>query len=258
MSNMDDKMQAVNEAVKELKSHARKTSKKEEADKPIMYKITLSDKKSRVVAGKDSTFSFFVEDLSEFEKRWLPRACYDTERINRYYKSKFGDIITDNGEDKTELNIVQSNTYEVVSTKDFEYHNKKVRLLNGNLNEVILKFKTLKVSLMVIKYGKEYKLVGKYFGLGCFKIEEYNGRKFKTDMGFFGNPIAAYICREFDWEFMEKSKKYAKFYHKQKNLYDCDTIAAFVWLPLQDVKRDYKINELNDYELAYLLRDIVD
>lgn len=47
-----------------------------------MFKITLYD--NNCCPTSDGTFSFFVDDLENFEKHWLPlQARHDVETIDR-------------------------------------------------------------------------------------------------------------------------------------------------------------------------------
>ena len=78
-----------------------------------MYKITLYDKNCSPIC--DRTTFWFVEDLEQFEKNWLPLQCkYNVSTIEKYYRSKFGEVVTDYYSDNEELNIVQSVNCEIL------------------------------------------------------------------------------------------------------------------------------------------------
>ena len=69
-----------------------------------MYKITLYDYCCCPIC--DGTVSFFVDNLEDFEKNW--KKCLgdrDKERVERFERSKNGEIVVDYYSDDEELNI---------------------------------------------------------------------------------------------------------------------------------------------------------
>ena len=94
-----------------------------------MYKITLYDQKCSPIC--DGTTFWFVEDLEKFEKNWIPLQCrIGVEVVERYYRSKFGEVVTDYYSTDPSLNIVQSVECEILEEKVFEYKDKEVELIN--------------------------------------------------------------------------------------------------------------------------------
>ena len=88
-----------------------------------MYKITLYDNNCCPIC--DGTTFWFVEDLEQFEQSWLPlQSRYGVSTIERYYRSKRGEIVTDYYSDSEDLNIVQQVNSEVLQEKVFEYTDK--------------------------------------------------------------------------------------------------------------------------------------
>lgn len=226
-----------------------------------MYKITLYDNNCNPIC--DGTTFWFVENLEEFEKKWIPLQCkYDIGTIERYYKSKNGEIITDYHSDNAELNIIQSIDCEILQEKIFEYTNKEIVIENLYGYETKILFDKLKIILRVQSCNDKYYLVGQYFGCGGKRVSTIYNRWYNKDvkysqMHFFGNPIAEYKSRYVNWENLNKSDAYKDFYTNDKDFYKDETVETFVWLPIREVKKQYKINEPTIKELALLLVDIV-
>ena len=226
-----------------------------------MYKITLYDLNCSPIC--DGTTFWFVEDLKEFEKKWLPLQCRnDIGTIERYYKSKFGEIVTDYHSKDESLNIVQSVECEILQEKVFEYIDREVELINTYGFKTRILFDKLKIVLRVQRCNSECYLVGQYFGYGCRKIDPSINKWYKTEvkysqMHFWGNPVAEYIMRDINWEDFDKSDAYKDFYTNDKDFYKHEQIETFVWIPIKKVNNQFEIAELNSDDLAVLLRDIV-
>ena len=95
-----------------------------------MFKITLNDMNCNPIC--DGTVFWFVENLEDFERKWLPlMAKEDIGVINRYYRSKFGEIFTDYYSDDPDLNIVQQAESETLCEKDYAYEGIRVQLINA-------------------------------------------------------------------------------------------------------------------------------
>lgn len=226
-----------------------------------MYKITLYDQCCCPIF--DGVTFWFVEDLKEFEKKWLPlQAKSDIDGVERYYKSKFGEIVTDFYSNDESLNIVQPVECEVLQEKVFEYTDREVELKNIYDWKSNFLFDKLKIVLRVQRCNEKYYLIGQYFGYGCRRIEFqinrwYNTEVKYTQMGFYGNPIAEYTKRGISWDDIGNSDAYKDFYTNDKDFYKHEKIETFVWLPIKEVSAKYKIRELNTEDLTLLLRDIV-
>ena len=103
----------------------------------------------------------------------MPLQCkYNVKTIERYYKSKFGEVVTDYYSDNKELNIVQSVNCEILQEKIFEYTNKEVTIENVYHWETKILFDKLKIVLRVQSCNDKYYLVGQYFGYGCRECPE--------------------------------------------------------------------------------------
>ena len=82
-----------------------------------MYQIQLYDWNCSPIC--DGVIRFFVDDLEEFEKNWIPYMKSDSETVERYRKSKAGEMITDYYSDDPALNIVQKKDIEILDEKTY-------------------------------------------------------------------------------------------------------------------------------------------
>lgn len=226
-----------------------------------MFKITLYDQNCSSIC--DGTAFWFVEDLEEFEKKWLPlQARIDVSTIERYYKSKFGEIITDYYSDDSSLNIVQSVDCEILEEKEINYTDKEVELFNTYGCRTVVLFDRLKIKLMVVHSDNKYYLVGQYCGEGCRRVGSFYNVWYKTDvkyeqMNFYGNLVAEYISRDINWDDWDKDDAYKYFYTNDKDFYKHERVETFVWIPIKKVDKNYKISDITVVDLAVLMRDIV-
>ena len=226
-----------------------------------MFKITLSDSNCSPLCS--GTTFWFVEDLEQFEKKWLPLQCkYGVKRIERYYRSKFGEIITDYYSDDPELNIVQQVDCEILQEKEFDYTDKEVVVKNAYDWETKFLFDRLKVKLRVQRCGDEYYLLGQYFGYGGVKVEKMYNRWYDKEvnysqMGFYGNPVAEYVKRDINWDDRDNGDAYKDFRTNDKSFYKHESVETFVWLPIKKVAKDFRIKRLTKGNLSILLADIV-
>lgn len=81
-----------------------------------LYKITLYDLWCHPIA--DGTEIFFTEDIEDFQKRWI-KCGADKGRIERFLRSKSGELVTDWYSDDHDLNIVQKDICTIYDEKEF-------------------------------------------------------------------------------------------------------------------------------------------
>lgn len=226
-----------------------------------MYKITLYDLNCCPIC--DGTTYWFVEDLEEFEQKWVPlQSKININTVERYYRSKFGEIVTDYFSDEPSLNIVQKIDYNIITKKKVDYTNKIVDIQNTYGCTTKIEFDSLHLELMVINTEGKYRLVGKYKGKGCKRLSTswnrwYNIEVKYSQMNFYGNQIAEYYSRDVDWDKQHDSDRYKDFYTNDPDFYKDEEIESFVWLPIKEVNESYKIGRITQKDLAILLRDIV-
>lgn len=226
-----------------------------------MYKITLNNRNCSSIC--EGTTFWFVEELEQFERNWLPLQCkYDVSTIDRYYKSKFGEIVTDYYSDNKELNIVQPVNCEILQEKVFEYTDKEVVLVNTYGWKAKILFDKLKIVVRVQSCNDKHYLVGQYFGCGCRRVFRsyniwYDKEVDYCQMDFFGNPVAKYKARDINWDDWGKEDACKDFYTNDKDFYKNESVETFVWLPIKEVDKQYKIKKLSKTDLCLLLVDII-
>ena len=187
---------------------------------------------------------------------------HNVKTIERYYRSKFGEIITDYHSDSPELNIIQQVDCEIIQEKKFNYTDKEVVLRNVYDWETKILFDKLKIKLRVQRCGDEYYLVGQYFGYGGVRVKKMHNRWYDKEvnygqMHFFGNPVAEYVERDINWDDWDKDDAYKDFDTNDKSFYKHESVETFVWLPIKKVDKDFRIKRLTKDDLGILLADIV-
>lgn len=81
-----------------------------------LYKVTLYDLWCHPIA--DGTEPFFTEDIEDFQKRWI-KCGAGAGRVERFLRSKAGELVTDWYSDDHDLNIVQKDLCTIYDEKDF-------------------------------------------------------------------------------------------------------------------------------------------
>ena len=214
-----------------------------------MYKITLYDYCCCPIC--DGTVSFFVDDLEDFEKNWKKLLNgRDKERVERFERSKNGEIVTDYYSDDEELNIVQRDeNAKIMEEAEFEKSNFRIELFNAYSWSSEYYIFRLKYKLRKIFFKGKYYIIAKYNIKGI--AEKYlfafgDENKKYEDVSFYGNPVC-------NVTYSEKSQDYSS----SPDVYQDDEIDSFVWHEIWKRDDDLTLDELNEEELQYLLRDII-
>ena len=214
-----------------------------------MYKITLYDFCCCPIC--DGTVSFFVDDLDDFEKNW--KKCLngdEEERVERFERSKNGEILTDYYSDDEELNIVQRDeNAKIIEEAEFEKSNFKIELFNAYLGSSEYYIFNLKYKLRKIFFKGKYYIIAKYKIKGIaeknrFAFDDEN-KKYE-DVIFYGNPVC---------NVSHNVKKHS--FSPTPDAYKDDEIDSFVWHEMLKRNDNLTLNEFNEEELQYLLRDII-
>lgn len=159
-------------------------SKKEEHKIEYLYLIQLFD--YNCPSCTSGVTKVFVEDIEEFAKTYQSMEK-DVNRVERFLKSKAGEIITDYYSDDTSLNIVQKfNVDDLGHTQSWK-RDVDISIENGYGWPSEYTFGLLALEICWIKLqGKYYKLV-KTYGRDCYIKSDYDVQK--IDIHVFGNPF---------------------------------------------------------------------
>lgn len=219
-----------------------------------MYKLTFYDNRLSPVC--DGVVSYYVDDLNEFENHWLREPAVSVDRINRYFKSKFGILTTDywNTDNDEELDIVQEDdSSEIISEISYQYTNRTITTRNAYVEGNKYHFDKLTIDIRKVKYKNEYILLAKYFAEGVAeKGDIYNARLGKhykyTSLSYYGNPIAHY-----DTDIVSYANS------NDKTPYKNSSLKSFAWTEIEKQDNGKKLPKnfrLNKDQIAYLFWDI--
>ena len=228
-----------------------------QSDTNILYKLTFMDDNLPAICS--GVYTFYTNDLTDFERHWLPLVGEGyPERVESYYRSKFGTIASDWYSDRKDLNIVQSAKAKIIDYKINKYKNKRIELSNGWNCISTFEFDELIIEQHLVRYGKTYMVIARYEATGCKRCDPtYNHWYDKIvkyhQMHFFGNKVATYEYRKPEVWSIDAYKEY---YTDDKEFFKDDKVNCFVWLPIKRVTKDYKLKALTKKEIDQLMQDI--
>ena len=196
-----------------------------------MYKITLFD--YNCASCTSGTASFYVDDIDIFEEKWskLERS---PERIERFRRSKNGEVVTDYYSDDEELNIVQEDkNAEILHEKHLLYHNKRMSLVNAYWWEGLYNVRDLDIHIRYVKFKGEYIKMASFIAQGISTYSMFDGEKKFHRIMCFGNPVL-------NMQISEDSPSTSK----RLSDYDNDVVESFVFLPINEYKT---LNQMQKY-----------
>ena len=220
-----------------------------------MYKITLWDE--NIGSCASGVVSVFVDSLDYFEINWIPLTLKrrNNDGVDRYYRSKHGEIVTDYYSDAEELNIVQKDSNSKIHRNHkYTRHNTWLHLLNGYDCEYKLYVKDITFFIRYIQFNGKYYKVAKYEASGV--CTEFAGLH---EVNVYGNPFVN--VRKYDIrDYRIKDGKHKKY---TKEDFADDKLQCFVWNVLkeydnyEDMLEDAnKRARLSKEEIIWLMADI--
>ena len=226
-----------------------------------MYKITLYDECCSPIS--DGTAEFFVEDLTEFEKNWVPiESVKNVTNVEDYYRSKHGEVVSTYYDDPKK-NMVQEADGGIVSEKSFSYKDKTIVVPNAYLWESTYLFDELSIRLAAIKFRNRYILCGQYFCKGCCREQKiwnrwYDKETNYTQIEVWGNSVVIHEKRYPDWDALKSGRAdaYKDFSTNDRSFFKEETISTFVWIPIRYVQEGYEITEPTEQDIARLMCDL--
>lgn len=138
----------------------------------------------------------FVEDIDEFANHYQ-RIEKDQKRIERFLKSKDGEIITDYYSDDPKLNIVQKVDVQDMGWMMAWKRDIKLSIPNGYDWESDYFFKLLALEIRFIKYKDNYYKLVKPIARDCCTDSMFDDERPYRKISIYGNPF---------WIYEEKSE----------------------------------------------------
>lgn len=216
-----------------------------------MYKITLFD--YNCPACWSGTFSCYCDDIDRFEEEWT-RLEKDEERIERFRRSKAGEIVTDYYSDDPELNIVQEDPEaKVFYEKKIEMRQRKVKVYNSYNRESEIFADRYQFHIKYVKFQGKYLRLVRYKLYGVCQKDYFGFGNYRRNT-CFGNPV---LIEHYD----NKKKRLSDNTEDFQN----DTVESIIYYEsgnfdtLEELQAAYETdreNFLSDEELNLLLADI--
>lgn len=188
-----------------------------------MYKITLFD--YNCASCTSGTASFYVDDIDIFEEKWskLERS---PGRIERFRRSKNGEVVTDYYSDDEELNIVQEDkNAEILHEKHLIYHNKRISLVNAYGWEGLYNVRDLDVHIRYVKFKGEYIKMASFIARGISTYSMFSDEKKYQRIMCFGNPVLNMKLADDSPDSTDRLSDY-----------DNDVVESFVFIPINEYK----------------------
>ena len=140
-----------------------------------MYLIQLFDE--NCVSCCSGVTKVFVDDIEDFSQKYLSEETKNKDRVDRFLRSKAGEVVTDYYTDSPDLNIVRKVETQEIAAKSYISTDKTITLLNSYYCESIYHFKRLVFPTRYIKYeGKFCKLI-KPYAIDCCHRNPFDDEK---------------------------------------------------------------------------------
>jgi len=215
-----------------------------------MYKITLFD--DNMPSGTSGTVSYYFDDIDAFEKSWV-QLEQDKKRIERFKRSKAGEMVTDYYCDIPQLNIVQQERMpKTYFERDVYIQNEWVTIHNGYGCGTGYYIHKAHIHLRYERDGVDFVLLAKYRIEGICRECLFQDGKYEPVV-CYGNSI---LKCDIDYE-QERTEDVSAFKE--------DTIESIAYLALKrfrwlkEMHDDYKNRDrvdMTEEELSRLFCDI--
>lgn len=193
----------------------------------------------------------YVDDIEDFSKKYISVETKNIERVNRFLRSKAGEIVTDYYSDSPDYNIVTKVEAQDVSTKIYYSQDKTITLLNGYMYESVYYFGKLFFTTKYIKYdGKFYKLM-KTSAFDCCHRNPFVYDKPWQKVYINGNKF---------WFYKDGDK--TPYSAQSTGDFRGTSVETFVWHTAdvfdneEDMKSDMEITWPTDLQIVRVLKDL--
>lgn len=222
-----------------------------------MYKITLYDKNCNPIC--DSVACFFTEDIDEFERKWVPLA--GEKQVERFQRSKAGEMVSDYYDNYPEHNIVQvDKREEVLYEEKLHFSESTFTLYNTYWCETKMYVRDAYIRYRGIRFNEKYYLIGDYHLCGvCRERYKDEATEFYETIIQWGNPICD-VCVENKERWSEEGGDRRVIIYP-KEAYDKDEVKTFCWVCVEEDVTEGELLKLRqklttEEMLAKLMRDI--
>lgn len=221
-----------------------------------MYKLTLYDECCSPIC--DGVATFFVDNLKDFENNWCHRA--NKEQVERYMRSKNGEIVTDYYNDNPKLNIFQEDVKaEVLWEKEYVIYDRNFSLFNAYQWETQVYATETRVVFRGIKFKNDCFLVGNYKMKGVCQKSVFSVEDSFETIKTWGNPIInCRIQTKAIWHETENGRELLTY---RKEDFSEDYLETYCWVTVASVCKEEELRPENlglesDKTIECLMRDI--
>ena len=214
-----------------------------------MYLIQLFDDNCGTCCSRVT--NVFVDDIEDFSKHYLSVETKNTERVDRFLRSKAGEIVTDYYSDSPDLNIVRKMKTEDLATVRSFAKDKTITLINGYGCDSVYHFDRLIFTIRYIKCEDKYYKLIKTTASGCCHMNSFDSEKPWYRAVVHGNKF---------WFYKEDSET---LYNSEKRSdFKGTTIESFVWHTAdvfeneEDMKADMETTWPSDLQINRVLKDL--
>ena len=155
-----------------------------------MYKLTFwNENLPNCCSG---VFSCYTDDIEQFEREWV-KLTRDKEQIERFRRSKEGELVTDffRTKNDSELNIVQKDDgAKIFVEMETTITNRVVTVHNAYDYPSEYRIRKMKVYCRYVKYDGTYLRLMSFIIDGIARVGKEK-KKYKK-VGLYGNPILKY------------------------------------------------------------------
>lgn len=175
-----------------------------------LYMITLYDLSCHPI--EDGVIWFFTNDIEDFQKRWMALET-DENRIERFLRSKAGELVTDyhKTDNDEEINIVQSDKATIYDEKFFSLENIYFKITSATGIKTCLHADKINLHFKWLRFKKNFMRIA---NVEAFGLTEYYNHKNKNNFiaaECWSNPIMERVGeKNFDGELSETSDFFAE------------------------------------------------
>lgn len=230
----------------------------EKRNEGAVYKITLYDENCSPIC--EGVTTFFTDDINTFEENWF--LCAEKEQVERYKRSKAGELVTDYYGPNPKLNIFQEDKVaEILFERNLFYADKEISLVNTYDFERTVFAKEIQIKFQGIRFAGEYFLIGSYVMDGVCQKSIFSNKTNYEPIKTWGNPVFISKIQEKDIWIDSPQGRMRNIYKKQD--FKEDRIETYCFVTVGKFSKEELLNVRPNLEaeapemLIRLFRDIL-